>query len=381
MLVDILGGSQLGPEDGWFRKAVAQTRHDWKSVAARLDRDHDGHIARNEFSGSDADFARLDRDHDGVLGPPDFDFSAHALTPSPGLSLFYRADRDGNGKVTREEFETLFRALDQDDAGFVSLSELQQAFAPPARRGRRGSGPSKFTLVRGLFRQEIGSMQPGPRLGEAAPDFVLKTVDGRDEVRLSERIGPKPVVLIFGNFTCGPFRGQAGNVEKVYARYRDRATFLMVYVREAHPTDGWQVESNDRVEVSLRQPRNYDERVGVARTCSRTLKLGMPMLVDTIDDRVGARYSGMPSRLYVIDRQGKVAYQSGRGPFGFKPDEMEQSLILTLNQDPPASEAPSSEDTLRRLPRDPRHQAPEDEKPRNGSSNRSPGESRFPQSR
>jgi hypothetical protein len=30
----------------------------------------------------------------------------------------------------------------------------------------------------------------------------------------------------------------------------------------------------------------------------------------------------------VIDRAGKVAYKTGRGPFGFKPDEMEQALVL-----------------------------------------------------
>ena len=29
MLFDILKGSQLGPGDGWFKKAVAQTRYDW----------------------------------------------------------------------------------------------------------------------------------------------------------------------------------------------------------------------------------------------------------------------------------------------------------------------------------------------------------------
>ncbi len=70
------------------------------------------------------------------------------------------------------------------------------------------------------------------------------------------------------------------------------------------------------------------------RTCSRTLRLGFPMLVDSIDDAVGARYSGMPARLYLIDRRGKVAYKSGRGPFGFKPAELEQSLILLLNPTP-----------------------------------------------
>jgi peroxiredoxin len=186
--------------------------------------------------------------------------------------------------------------------------------------------------VRGLFRQEIGSLQPGPALGDSASDFTLKTNDGKEEITLSRLIGPKPVVLVFGNFTCGPFRSQAGNIEKLHRMYADRATFVMVYVREAHPTDGWSMESNDRVGVSLPQPRTYEERVAVAQTCAKRLDLGFPMLVDTIDDAVGARYSGMPSRLYLIDRDGKVAYKSGRGPFGFKPAELEQSLVLLLQE-------------------------------------------------
>ncbi len=151
-------------------------------------------------------------------------------------------------------------------------------------------------------------------------------------------IGPKPVVLVFGNFTCGPFRGQAGNIEKLYRRYKDRATFVMVYVREAHPTDGWRMDSNDRVGVATAQPRTYDERAGVARECGRLLGLGFPMLVDTIDDLAGNRYSGMPGRLYAIDREGKVAFKSGRGPYLFKPAELEQSLVLLL-QDGAAKEA------------------------------------------
>ncbi len=145
-------------------------------------------------------------------------------------------------------------------------------------------------------------------------------------------MGPKPVVLVFGNFTCGPFRSHSGNLEKLYRQYNDRATFVMVYVREAHPTDGWRMESNDRVDVATPQPRSYGERVKVAQMCGRALGLGFPMLVDTIDDAVGARYSGMPGRLYVIDREGKVAFKSGRGPFLFKPAELEQSLILLLQE-------------------------------------------------
>jgi len=336
MLVDILQGRQLGPGDGWFRTALGKTRYDWNATRQRLDRDGDGRIARAEFAGSDADFARLDRDHDGSLGAPDFDLSAHALTPSPGAMVFYAVDRDGNGKLTREELDAFFRSADSGGTGFLALADLQEALTPPPRgKGSSGGpqGPSRLTLVRGLFRQEIGSLQPGPALGAPAPDFTLKTVDGKREITLSKQVGPKPVVLVFGNFTCGPFRSQAGNLEKLYRRYQDRATFLMVYVREAHPTDGWRMESNDRVEVSLPQPQSDAERIQVAQACSRRLELGMPMLVDTIHDVVGARYSGMPSRLYLLDHRGRIAYKSGRGPFGFKPAELEHSLILLLQDE------------------------------------------------
>jgi hypothetical protein len=336
MLIDILKGSQLGPGEGWFKRAVGQTRYGWDVTRKRLDHNGDGRITREEFAGSDAAFARLDHDHDGSLGKRDFEFAAHALVPSPGAMLFYLADRDGNGKLTHAELDAFFRSADSGGTGFLSLGDLQEALKPPERsRGSSGGsqGPSRLTLLKGLVRQEIGALQSGPALGAAAPDFTLKTVDGRQEITLSQRVGPKPVVLVFGNFTCGPFRSQAGNVEKLYRRYKDRATFVMVYVREAHPTDGWRMESNDKVEVSLPQPQSYAERVKVAQSCSKRLELGMPMLVDTIDDTVGARYSGMPSRLYLLDRRGRVAYKSGRGPFGFKPAELEHSLILLLEDE------------------------------------------------
>jgi hypothetical protein len=44
----------------------------------------------------------------------------------------------------------------------------------------------------------------------------------------------------------------------------------------------------------------------------------------------------MPARLYVIDPKGIVAYKSGRGPFGFKPGEMEQALVMGLAETGPA---------------------------------------------
>ena len=119
-------------------------------------------------------------------------------------------------------------------------------------------------------------------------------------------------------------------VEDVYRRFKDDAVFLGIYVREAHPTDGWKMESNHKVGVTVAQPKSYADRIAVAEQCHRLLKPTIPLLVDEIDDPAGNAYSGMPARLYVIDTAGRVAYKSGRGPFGFKTGEMEQALVMTL---------------------------------------------------
>jgi hypothetical protein len=111
-----------------------------------------------------------------------------------------------------------------------------------------------------------------------------------------------------------------------------------VYVREAHPIDGWRAPSNDRAGITILQPRDKSERVEVARRCCKSLGITMPMVVDELNDRVGHLYSGMPDRLFVIDREGRLAYKSGRGPFGFFPGEMEQSLLmLLLDQQAPST--------------------------------------------
>jgi Iodothyronine deiodinase len=118
-------------------------------------------------------------------------------------------------------------------------------------------------------------------------------------------------------------------------RYGDRVEFLGVYVREAHPTDGWHMESNDRAGVKFAQPTNKEERQAVAAQCCTALKMTIPLLVDGIDDAVGQAYSGMPDRLYLIDKYGRVAYKGGRGPFGFKPGELEHAIIMNLLESSP----------------------------------------------
>ena len=132
MYTAILDDEPMGPNYGWFRTAVTQTRFDWDATRKRFDRDGDGRIARKEFPGSDADFARLDRDRDGALTQADFDFSSSYSPPPPGASCFLRLDRDGNGKLTREELEAFFRA-DRLRRGGLPLAVGSRGGLPAAR--------------------------------------------------------------------------------------------------------------------------------------------------------------------------------------------------------------------------------------------------------
>ena len=279
---------------------------------------------------------RLDRDHDQALSAADFDFSGSALASSPGAMLFMRADTDGNGKVTREELERFLENRRYRRQGFLSLSDLQEAFSPPpVRPSSPSSGrPSKATLVRGLFTQEIGSLEPGPKVDDSAPDFTLKTNDGKSEITLSKLVGPEARRARLRQFHLRAVPQPVGQHRKALPPLqgpRDVRDGLRA-ARRTRPTAGaWKATTG-----SARSPRSRKRTTSASpwpRNAAGCCPSAFPMLVDTIDDAAGARYSGMPGRLYVIDREGKVAFKSGRGPYLFKPAEMEQSLVLLLQDE------------------------------------------------
>jgi hypothetical protein len=104
----------------------------------------------------------------------------------------------------------------------------------------------------------------------------------------------------------------------------------VVYIREAHPSDAWQLPVNVKDKVVYTSPASVNEREDLAQVCVVKLGIEIPALVDDFDDSTDTEYNGWPDRLYVIDRDGRVAYKSKPGPFGFKPDDMERALTATL---------------------------------------------------
>jgi thiol-disulfide isomerase/thioredoxin len=172
-------------------------------------------------------------------------------------------------------------------------------------------------------------------LGQPAPDFDLPTFDGKSRVRLSA-LRPKPVVLVFGSYTCPPFRAEVPAVNQVYRDYRDRAQFYFVYLEEAHAHDVWPLPSNERAKIVYATPKDAAARQQIAEVCSRELKIELPMLVDEMSDATGRAYTAWPTRLYVIDGEGRIAWKSRAGPFGFEAALLREALSRVTAEGGPA---------------------------------------------
>ena len=100
----------------------------------------------------------------------------------------------------------------------------------------------------------------------------------------------------------------------------------MVYIQEAHPSDGWQIPPNEQEGVVYEQPKTAAEREALAEACVLHLDLSIPTLVDEMTNAVDRAYAALPDRLYLVDADGRVAYKSGPGPWGFKPQELAAAI-------------------------------------------------------
>ncbi len=105
-----------------------------------MDKDEDGKISKEEFEGPAPLFGRLDADNDGFITREEGARFALANRPeAAGMDRFKAMDKDGDGKVSKEEFPgraPLFDRLDTNKDGFIQPGEMPGALGHwPARAG------------------------------------------------------------------------------------------------------------------------------------------------------------------------------------------------------------------------------------------------------
>lgn len=362
------GPLDLARAHGQGREAI------WSFLASRYDADRDGRVSAAEYPRAAEVFARMDGDHDGALTAADFrgptvmdrsivslvlrrllaaQAAPEAAVPEtssrPALpdlegwrALALRLDGDHDGRLTPEEVvaaheearrapvpgapdlpagthpvAALRAVVDQDGSGDLSAAELAAWGAADEAERQAESAKRDPEQARRLA---------GVAEGEPAPDFTLERVDGGAPVTLSSFRGRQPVALIFGSYTCPPFRHAARDLRALAERHAGKAAFFFVYIHEAHAVDGpAPMPAPDQPLVE--EPATLAERRAVARACVDALEFRrLPTLVDGLDDAVAKAYAARPIRLYLIAADGTVAYRGGRGPFAFDPAALGRAL-------------------------------------------------------
>ena len=220
----------------------------WQYLAAKYDSDGDARITPAEYDRSEKNFKGFDRNQDGVIDAADFEGGGGGMRMDPAmmrrmispmiLARYFQAD-DDESSLTRNELEPAFRTYDANGDGRITREEFEEQSetrgARPSRRMDRfgtlivsvaGEHAETFDLeqLTDYFDSiEEGGLVKAPRImgrgpasegkveddapnavGKAAPDFELPRLgseDGEAPVKLSSFKGKRPVALIFGSYT------------------------------------------------------------------------------------------------------------------------------------------------------------------------------------
>ena len=131
-------------------------------------------------------------------------------------------------------------------------------------------------------------------------------------------------------------------MDEIRSNFEERAEFLTVYIKEAHPEDEWQMTVNEEQGVCYAQPQTLADRVMIADDFIGRFQYTMPLVVDPMENPAEDAFAAWPERLYVIGVDGRIAYKGRKGPFGFDPDELELWLEANLPTETGAEPVPDA---------------------------------------
>ncbi len=135
----------------------------------------------------------------------------------------------------------------------------------------------------------------GPRLGEPAPDFRARSLDGRER-SLSDFRGTL-TVLEMGSITCPIYQTRVKGMHELAAEFPD-CVFLVLYVREAHPG------------AKVCQHRSDADKAARASELKEVFQENREILVDDLEGTAHALYGAMPNSVFIIDAEGLIAFRS-----------------------------------------------------------------------
>ncbi|XP_028392067.1 type I iodothyronine deiodinase-like [Dendronephthya gigantea] len=180
-----------------------------------------------------------------------------------------------------------------------------------------------WSLIQTLWKYGKYELSKTSKVGCVAPNPPLVTGEkGQTSVHLLDLVkNSRPLVVIFGSCTCPVIITKLDQMLEVHRDFSDIADFVVIYVQEAHPDDGWRMKNN----YNIRRHKSIEDRVEASQTLRSLLPSGIRFCVDTMTDEASKSYSGCPNRILVIEED-TLVYQNGPGPTWFDFDETRECL-------------------------------------------------------
>lgn len=137
----------------------------------------------------------------------------------------------------------------------------------------------------------------------------------------------RPLVVNFGSATWPPFINQLPAFRRLVEDFSDVADFLLVYIDEAHPSDGWVAPPMGPYSFNIRKHQNLEERLRAACTLIKHFPLPpqCQLVADCMDNNANIAFGVSNERVCIV-QQRKTVYLGGKGPFFYNLNEVRQWL-------------------------------------------------------
>lgn len=133
--------------------------------------------------------------------------------------------------------------------------------------------------------------------GDVLPAFNLVTTDG-DELTNQDLLGDRPILFVFGSITCPMTASAMPFLKQLHTKYGDRAKFILINVREAHPGE------------HFRQPSTMAEKLNHARALKEHYAIPWTVATDDIKGSLHRALDPKPNSGFLVNKDGFIVFRS-----------------------------------------------------------------------
>uniref|UniRef100_A0A8C1ZYE6 Iodothyronine deiodinase n=1 Tax=Cyprinus carpio TaxID=7962 RepID=A0A8C1ZYE6_CYPCA len=120
---------------------------------------------------------------------------------------------------------------------------------------------------------------------------------------------------------------------RMVEEFSDVADFLLVYIDEAHPSDGWAAPPMENFSFEVRKHRNLEERMFAAQKLLEHFSLPpqCQLVADCMDNNANVAYGVAYERVCIVQKN-TIAYLGGKGPFFYNLKDVRHWLEKSYGQ-------------------------------------------------